>query len=185
MVGVTPPFQQLVRVEDRSVLFDQCTFNSSIRMGVDLVDQPDPEDVPLTRCFETGLVDDVECVTKRSVELRAFDLVEMTYSAFIEVIKGHGEHVVAADHASFRKPFFGSDFDFRPNPANRSRNRRAGHCGQHRDRGIAGEHADRPPSGRFAKIRPENVVASYHVGAVFAASRAADRTRAASGGWRL
>ena len=109
------------------------------------------------------------CIPKCSVELQAFDqafdFVERAYRAFVEVFEGHGEHAVAVNHTGFRKPLGGTDFDLKPNPANRACNRSTSHCVTNRNCGIAGENADRPPSSRLAEIRPENVVSSYHVGA--------------------
>jgi hypothetical protein len=109
----------------------------------------------------------------------------MTYRTGVEIIDGDGEHVVARDDTSLRKSFFAADFDFRPDPANRSGDRGAGHGGEHSDRSITSENAHRSSSSRLAKVRPKNVVPSYHAGAVFAANRRADWTSAASGGWRL
>jgi hypothetical protein len=48
-----------------------------------------------------GLVDDVECVSECSVELRAFDFAEKAHRGFVEVFEGHVEHVVAVDHTGF------------------------------------------------------------------------------------
>ena len=76
-------------------------------------------------------VDDIEGKAQRAVEFRAFDLVEMAHSTFVEITEGHSDHVVATNHACFRKPFVGTDLDFRPDPTSRSSDWRAGHGGQH------------------------------------------------------
>jgi len=76
-------------------------------------------------------VDDIEGKAQRSVEFRAFDLVKMAHSTFVKITQGHSDHVVATNHARFRKPFVGTDLDFRPDPTNRSSDWRACHGGQH------------------------------------------------------
>jgi hypothetical protein len=60
----------------------------------------------------SGLVNNVECIPKCPVELRAFDVVESSNSKFVEVFEGHGKHVVAVDHTGFRKSLVWADFHF-------------------------------------------------------------------------
>ncbi len=108
----------------------------------------------------------------------------MTYGQTVEVGKGKRKNVVATDHAGLWQAFVRANFDFGADTANRSCYRSASDRTEYRNCGVTGEDTDGTSTGWIAKICPKNVIASYHAGAVFAASRAADLSSAASGGWR-
>ena len=76
----------------------------------------------------------------------------------------------------------GTDLDFGADspdcPGDRCARDRVQHC----DGGITGEDADGSASCGRPEVGPDDVVASYHAGAVRAARRRADCTSAGSGG---
>lgn len=124
---------------------------------------------------------DVKGVPKSTIELGSLHLVEMTGRRGIQNALRHREEVVAADHAGLRQPLLRANLDLRADPPNRPRDGRASHCAQDGDGGVAGQDADGTPTGRRTQVSPEDVAASYHAGAVSAASRRAASTR--SGSW--
>src|SRR5690606_32936198 len=112
------------------------------------------------------------------------DLVEATDAFAIEIFDRHGDDVVATDDATFGQPLLGTDFDLGADPTNPACDRCARHRRQHRDGRVTAENADGTASRRRSEIGPDDVVASYHAGAVRPARRRAACTNAGSGGWR-
>lgn len=94
------------------------------------------------------------------------------------------DQVVAADHAGLGQPLRRTNLHLRTDPTHGPGDRRTRDGAQHGDRSIAGQYADRAATSRGAEVRPDDVSASYHSGAVSAASRAADATTAGSWGTR-
>ena len=106
----------------------------------------------------------------------------MTNGFRVEERGGNGDQVVAADDALIGKALRGSDFNLRMDTTDRSCNRRAGNRGEDGDRGVSGERANGPPPGGWSQVRPYDVAALYHSGAVSDASREAAATMAGSCG---
>ena len=129
-------------------------------------------------------IDDVEGISERSIKLRAFPSIEVSDGPIIKILKRDREYIVAGDHARFGKTFVDTNLDFGAYSSNGPGDWCTGDCGQHGDSRIAGQHAHGASTDRRSQISPEDIVACYHGGAVRDASRAADRTRAASGGRR-
>lgn len=99
-----------------------------------------------------------------------------------EQAKRQGHDVVASDHTHFGESFFRANFDFRANPANRSRNRSAGHGRENLNGGVSSQHAHRTPASGASEIGPDNVPPGYQFGIVSLASRAATSTTIGSCG---
>ena len=135
-----------------------------------------------TNCADASSINDIEGVSERSIKLRAFGFVKVPHGAIVEIFERHGEHVVATDYAPFRESFVTAELDLGPDTSNCPGYRRTGDSGQYRYRRIASQHTNGSSTGWLAEVGPYDVVASYHAGDVRAASRPADRTRAASGG---
>jgi hypothetical protein len=127
-------------------------------------------------------VDDVQREPQRDVECRPCGLIEATDWFVIEIFDRHRDDVVATDDAAFGQPLLGTDIDFGADspdcPGDRGARDRVQHC----DGGITSEDADGSASCGRPKVGPDDVVASYHAGAVRAARRRADWTSAGSGG---
>lgn len=102
----------------------------------------------------------------------------------VEITDWHGNDVVAVDHARFGQTVFGTNLYLGADSSDRASDRGTGDRREHRDRRITSQHADRPSARRRPEIGPENIVAGYHAGTVFAASRRAARTNAGSAGCR-
>ena len=129
-------------------------------------------------------IDDVERVPKCLVERGSRDLVEATHGLILEGIDGNGDDVVAADDARHRKAVIEPDLDFRVDAADSAGDRRARDGAEDTDRGVSGEDTHWAAPGRGPEVRPEDVVAGYHAGVVWAASCRADWISAGSSGWR-
>ena len=125
---------------------------------------------------------DVEGVSEGLVELDPAVEVKVTHVFGVEECGGNGDQVVAVDDALVKKTLRGPDIDFRTNTADGSGDRRASDRGDDSDSGIAGEDADGPPPSWRSQVRPYDVAALYHSGAVSDASRAAAETMAGSCG---
>lgn len=127
-------------------------------------------------------VDDVQRKPQSDVECCPCDLIEATDWFIVEIFDRHGDDVVATDDAAFRQSLLGTDLDLGTNSTDRPGDRCARDRAQHCDGGITGENADGAASGGSPEVGPDDVVASYHAGAVRAARRRADCTSAGSGG---
>ena len=142
-----------------------------------------PRSCPQDCLRSTGRsVDDVQCESQSNVEFGPCDLIEVTDGFSIEIFDRHGDDVVAVDDASFGQSLLGTDFDLGADCADRAGDRCAGNRRQDRNGRITGENADRSTSCGRTKVSPNDVIASYHAGAVRAARRRADWTSAGSGG---
>ncbi len=129
-------------------------------------------------------IHDVEGVPQRLVEQGTSDVVKTTDGLIIQIDDGDRDDVVATDDTRFGKAVLGTKFYFRSDAANRSRDGSARDRCEHFDCCVACEHADRTAASGRSEVCPVDVVAGYHAGAVFAASRRADSTRAGSAGCR-
>jgi hypothetical protein len=89
---------------------------------------------------------------------------------------------VAADDALIGKAMSGSEFNLRTDATDRSGDRGARDRGEDGDRCVSGEDTDGSPARWWPQVRPYDVTALYHSGAVSAASREAAETIAGSWG---
>ena len=123
---------------------------------------------------QPGSVHDVQRVAQGLIESSSRDFIEVANRFVVEVVERDGDDVVAADDTRLGKAVLGAELDFRPDTANGACDRCTGDCGENLDRRVAGQHADRPTTSGRSEIGPVDVVASYHAGAVSAASLLAD-----------
>jgi hypothetical protein len=133
---------------------------------------------------QPGSIRDVQRVAQGLIESSSGGLVEVADRFVVEVVERDGDDVVAADDTRLGKSVLAAELDFRSDTSNGAGDRCAGDCGEHFDRRVAGQQADGPTTSGRSEIGPVDVVASYHAGAVSAASRLADRTSAGSAGCR-
>ena len=125
---------------------------------------------------------DVEGVAQGLVEPDPAVEVEMTHSLWLEERGGNSDQVVAADDALIGKALRRPDFNFRADTTDRSGDRSACNRREDGDGSVSGEDADGSPPGWWSQVRPDDVAAFYHSGAVTDASRAAAETMAGSWG---
>ena len=123
---------------------------------------------------QPGSVHDVQRIPQGLINSRSRELVEVADWFVVEVVDRDGDDVVAADDTHLGKSVLGAELDVRSDAPNGARDRCTRDCREHLDRRVAGQHADRATTGGRSEIGPEDVVASYHAGAVSAASRLAD-----------
>ncbi len=127
-----------------------------------------------TAAIDRHSVDDVQCESQGNVEFGPCDLVEATDGFSIEIFDRYGDDVVAADDGSFWQTLLGTDPDLGADSTNRPGDWCAGNRSQDSNGRITGENADRATTCGRTKVSPNDVVASYHAGAVRAARRRAD-----------
>jgi hypothetical protein len=81
--------------------------------------------------------------------------------------------VVTSDHANFGESFLRSNFNFRANPANRSRYWGTRHGRENLNGSVSSQHAHWTPASGPTKIGPDDVPSGYQFGIVSLASRTA------------
>ncbi len=106
----------------------------------------------------------------------------MTDGLWLEERGGNGDQVVAADDALIGKALCRPDFNLGTDTTDSSCDRGAGESSEDGYSGVSGQDADRPPPGWRPQVRPDDVAALYHSGAVSDASRDAAETIAGSWG---
>lgn len=131
---------------------------------------------------EVPSVHDVQCESQSTVEFGPCHLIEVADGFSIDIFDRYGDDVVATDDASLGQSLLGTDLDLGADSSDRAGDRCTSERGQDGDGRITRENADRATSCGRTKVSPDDVVASYHAGAVRAARRRADCTSAGSGG---
>jgi hypothetical protein len=125
---------------------------------------------------------DIEGVAQGLVEPDPGVEVEVADWFWVEERDGDGDQVVAADDALIGKALGWADFNLGTDTADRSSDGRAGDRAEDGDRRVPGEDTNGPPARGWPQVRPYDVAALYHSGAMSAASREAAETIAGSWG---